>query len=429
MLLERGRLQDARKLAQDLLGDAAGNASGTLLLAVQARPLLRLLYQVPLLELFTWPRFFLPFTLALALAGAFGLEELLRGKRLAPWLGLAAAVAASLALRHDAWCLSLWLGLVSGLLAVRLLRGPGTPLARSLRASLPVLLVLVDLVPWGRSLLPKGDPNLFYPPSAPARALQAENEAPGGPWRSAAQYYLFYPNLPGFYGLADPRPHNPLAPQGQIDALAAAFDYQPSVFRYVTPFNRPDQPFLDFLNVRTVLSNSLLPDRPTTLEPLPSRGLEPYQLWRNPNALPRWFFATRATPLPGPEALRGWLADLQDAHQVVVYAAEAAQLPKELAPSPGPPELVALHPGQVSLRFPASSTPRLLATSLPDPANWQARTANQPLPTLTVNAGYLGVLIPPGATEATLRYIPRGLMVGALLSLVSAVVIGGLLVR
>lgn len=36
LLLERGRLQDARKLAQDLLGDAAGNASGTLLLAVQA---------------------------------------------------------------------------------------------------------------------------------------------------------------------------------------------------------------------------------------------------------------------------------------------------------------------------------------------------------------------------------------------------------
>ncbi len=352
--------------------------------------------------------------LAFCLAAGLGLDALLRGPR--RWrsvlLAVAIGAAAGLAGRHSPHALLLWpLAAVGATLAI-------LPAHRWQRTAAGALLLTAgfDGVRWGRNLLPPGEADLLYPPTTVTAALTAETAA-GGPWRVTAMDRLAPASILPVYGLAEIRPHSPLAPATQLLALGASIGYTPSEREYFSPVRTIDHPLLSFLNVRVVLSNRYLP-APTTLTRCGGSPSPLFELWCNPGALPRWFVPSGVDAVPA-AGLGAWIRAMRDPRRVAVTPADldAQSPPAALANGDEPPAVRALAatPGRVALAIDGDGQ-RLLATSLPGPSGWRARTPEGArLRTLAVNGAFLGVVVPAGTQRVDLLYVPPGLPAGLLL--------------
>jgi len=231
--------------------------------------------------------------------------------------------------------------------------------------------------------------------------------------------FLVYPSLLPFYGIADPRPHNPLAPAPYLAVLAQAFGYEPTMWRYFASFDHVDHPLLRFLGVRAVVGSVALP---------PSRRLRlasgeryaPFYLYENPGALPRWFVPGSAV-IVGRGGIDGFLATMDDPGRVALFADEARGFaPSTLRGAVRPVGVLAASPGSTALALPPGAT--LVATSIPALAGWRARADGRPAQTLTVDGAFLGVRVPPGTARLTLVYRPPGLAAGIAAALASAAV-------
>jgi hypothetical protein len=389
-----------------------GFALASLLIAAQLLPIAWLLYGVPALRVLAYPRFLLVGCLALSIAGALGVDRLLaRRRRSAPLLALGAAAAVSLAQNHALWIVFLWALLAA---AAAALLGP----VRSRWAAAGLgLVVLLDLVPWARSLQPANSAAFFYPPSALLETVRGETA--GGPWRAVGEDYALFPSLLAVYGIADIRPHNPLAPVAQLRTLSAAFGFSPTTERYFPPFLGLAHPFLDFLNVRTVLWISPHPV-PPWMERIDDGQFFPFRLYRNPRALPRWFAPSRVDVIR-PAGLERWIAALDDGRRVAVYdtAEGGPPLPEAAV------KALDLHPGRIVLEV---SAPRatLVATSLGWPEGWRARAGDTSLPIVVVNGAFVGFRAPAGTHRVELRFIPPGLIPGCALAAVALLLCGWL---
>jgi hypothetical protein len=395
-----------------------GFAMASLVLASRFLPVAHLLHLVPPLRIPAWSRCLMPGALALCVAGAFGTDLLLArarpGRR--AWAGLALAALVSLAVAADAWTLTLW-----GLLAAAVLAARWRP--RWGAVALAGVL-LMDLIPWSRSLLPEGHPGLFYPKTA-FMDLFAREAGDPAVWRGTGADFLIYPNLLSVYGVADLRPHNPLAPARYLRVLDAAFGFHPSMELYFAPLRNVDHPLLDFLGVRIVTGSPAVPPS-RTLEAIDGGRFAPFTLLRNPDALPRWFFP-RAVEVIRPGELDRWIAGLQDAHRVAVFSDEAGSWRPAGGESP-PPRPLLTKPGHVVLEIPPGGE-RLLATSIVWSRGWSARLDSRSLPVLKVNGAFVGVRLPADASRVELRFLPPGLIAGCLAFGVSAAILLFLLLR
>ncbi|HKV10448.1 MAG TPA: YfhO family protein, partial [Thermoanaerobaculia bacterium] len=383
-----------------------------LLLAAKLLPLAYLIYSVPPLRVPAYSRFLTVGSLALCVAGAFGLDRLLDRRDWRIWASLALAGVASLAVAADGWTLGLWAALaVAALLASW----------RPRWAVLALGIVLgADLVPWGRSHLPVGPPGLFYPRTKFVEIL-AKEAGDGRIWRAVGGDYMVYPSLLPVYGLAEVRPHNPLAPMRSLRVLRAAFGFNPSMGSYFSPFRNLDHPFLDFLGVRAVATSVGAPAR--TLVPLDGGRYAPYFLLGNPDALPRWFLPSGVEVLE-PGAIEPWIAGLQDPGRVAVLRGETGDW--KPVPRPGGLHAVRLlsgSPGRIDLEIPPGGE-TLLAMSIPWSKGWRARSGGKDLQVLTVNGAFLGVRVPAGVSRVELRFLPPGLLAGTVACGVSLLVIG-----
>jgi hypothetical protein len=396
----------------------AGFAAGGLLLAARFVPLAWILYAVPGLQVPAYQRFLVATSLALAVAGAFGVDAIRRrrktaaGRPIAPWIGLGAAAAASLAVQADPWTAGLWLGLAAGfaLLALRPRAG----------AAVLAVVLLTDLVPWSRSLLPNGRPALFYPRSELIDRLLATAGDPAE-GRAVGAAHLLYASLLPVYGAADPRPHNPLAPIAQLRVLDAAFGFHPTMLDYFAAFGNVDHPLLDFLGVRAVVGSPAVPTPATLVDLAPGR-YAPFALYRNPDALPRWFFPTAVDPIAR-EELGSWIRRLDAGSRVAVFRDEAGGVADPGVAEPGARAIpVFARPGRVVLDLPAVPGGTLLASSVPRSDGWRAVAAGQPLPIVTVDGAFLGVRIPAGARRVELSYLPPGLVAGCAVAALSALI-------
>ncbi|HXO18555.1 MAG TPA: YfhO family protein [Thermoanaerobaculia bacterium] len=420
-------------------------AAIALLAAGRFLPFAHLIYALPALRLLTYERFLMVGTLALALAAAAGTDRLLGyarqaalAGRAALWAALALAAAISLAVRWDPFVASLW-----ALLALAAFLGswvlPPRPtrwkwLRRLRRLSQPrtwaaLVLALVlglDLLPWARSLLPAGHPQLFYPKTPYMDAVASAAAAPGGPWRAVGAEYLIYPSILPFYGVAEVRPHNPLAPLPYLRVLRDAFGFDPSMVRYFSRLGNVDHPLLDFLNVRVVVSSVAMP---------PSRKLKladggrfaPFFLYENPGALPRWFLPAAVEVIRRGDLDR-WIAGLSDGARVALFADEVGAW--RPAPSTAPRGLHSLvsTPGHTLLALPPGlAAGTLVATSIPFSRGWRATAAGKALPTVTVDGAFLGIRVPAGAERLDLRFLPPGLIAGLIAFLLAAAGMGVLL--
>lgn len=372
-----------------------------LLLAAQLIPLAHVIYAVDALKTLAWSRFLLVGCLAFAVAGAMGIDRLLRSRRpAAAWLALAAAGAMSLAAHADPFVVLLW-----SLIAVSAVAGWKRPV---LGAAGLALVLALDLGSWGRSHLPGSDPALFYPTTELLSLLK--EEASNG--RAVGEDRMLFPSLLAVYGVADVRTHNPLAPMPYLRTLEAAFGFAPTTVSYFPAFGGIDHPFLDFLGVRTVASVAALPP-PRTLERIDGDRFGHFRLYRNPDALPRWFLPSGVEVIRKDQVGR-WIASLKDPRRVAVFEERGRSWVGER----GEVSVVSLAPGRISLDVPGSGD-RLLATSLPMPEGWRAG----PLETVVVNGAFLGVHVPPGVSRVELRYLPPGFRTGLLIGGLSLIVL------
>lgn len=397
-----------------------------LLLAAQFLPLAWLTHAVPPLRVPAYPRFLLVASLALCVGGAFGIDALLRRRSRG---GVAAAVlgaaAISLAVRTDPWTLTLW-ALLAGAAALALCR----PVPRTWAALALGAVLLLDLVPWSRHLLPRGHTELFYPRTPFLELVIQESRAAGGPWRLTSSEKLFYPSLMAVYGVEEPRVHNPLAPMDYVRVLDAAFGFHPSKRSYFAA-SSPSHPLLHFLNVRVLITTQYKPPVPpvaAALERLDGGRYRPFQVHRNREALPRWFLPRSAEPI-GREEIGPWITTMADPAQVALWEDEAQGWMPPARLEPAPARAVSMASGRVVLEVPEAGTERLLATSIRHEKGWRARAGGRDLPVLTVNGAFLGVRVPAEVREVELRFVPYGFVTGMVLAGLAGLVVVGLWVR
>ncbi|HEY9421175.1 MAG TPA: hypothetical protein VIW92_07160, partial [Thermoanaerobaculia bacterium] len=374
-----------------------GFAIASLLLSAKFLPLAHLLHLVPPLRVPAYSRMLMPGLLALCIAGAFGLDLLLRRRRLglrrelAVWTGLALAALASLALRTDHTTLHLWLLLAIGFVLARWRPRWGAVL---LGAAL-----LADLIPWSRGLLPEGDPGLFYPRTEVMDIIAREAGDPAVS-RGSGGHLLLYPNLLSVYNIADFRPHNPLAPAKQLQILDAAFGFNPTMTRYFAPVENLGHPLLDFLGVRIVLGSPAVPPHPA-LERIDGDRFLPYTLLRNSGALPRWFVPASVEVI-GQGDIRRWIAGMTDPGRVAVFREKVEGRGRVQAA-----RVIASRPGRVTLEIPAGGE-TVVVSSYPWSRGWKAWAGEQRLRTMIVNGAFLGVRVPGEFSRIELRFMPPG---------------------
>ncbi|HEX5719213.1 MAG TPA: hypothetical protein VF179_23830, partial [Thermoanaerobaculia bacterium] len=374
-------------------------AALSLLLAAQFIPLAHVIYSVSALRTVAWSRILLVGSLALAVAGGMGIDRLLRARSprhsVLGWVAVVLAAALSLAAHADPYVIALW-----GLILAAAFLGWKRP---ALAAAGLALVLVLDLGPWARGHLPESDPALFFP-ATDFMALLKRETAENGPWRIVGEERMLFPSLLAVYGIADARTHNPLAPMSYLRTLEAAFGFAPTTGNYFPAFRGIDHPLLDFLNVRLVTSVEEF-QPPRTMERIDGGRFEHYRLYRNPDALPRWFLPSAAEAIREGDVGR-WISSLKDPRRVAVFDGRAAGWVGERGQR-GEIRLIALTPGRITLDVPGSGD-RLLATSLLIPEGWSAG----PLETVVVNGAFVGVHVPPGASRVELRFVPPGLVAG-----------------
>jgi hypothetical protein len=394
-----------------------GFGLASLLLAAQWIPFAHVIYAVSAFKAVALSRFLLIGCLAFAIAGGMGLDSLRGGRRRIPALiALIVAAALSLAAQADVFTIVLWVLIGISTLAAWKHRTWG--------AAGFALVLLIDLLPWARGFLPATDPALFYPRTDYMAVIQAEAATPGGPWRGVGEGQNLFPSLQSVYGVDELRPHNPLVPMPYLRTLQAAFGFAPTTLNYFPSFGGIDHPFLDFLNVRVIASSIGSPPA-KTLERIDGDRFPLYRVYRNPDALPRWFLPAGADVIGEADVAR-WIVALRDPRRVAVFNPRAAAW---VGPSRSPGSVTAsfLSPGRIVLEVPGAGD-RLLATSLNQPEGWKATSeGDQPMETLIVNGAFLGIHVPAGASRVELRFRPPGFLPGVLLGLLALAATAALL--
>lgn len=383
-----------------------------LLVVARILPFARLVDAIPVLRLPTYARLLPIVSLALCLAGAFGIDAFISRHRWAlARAGLGLATLTSLAVTADAWTVGCWLGLIGAFAATRFSARWGT---MALAAVL-----LVDLVPWSRAMLPKGDPSLFFPRTAVMDLIAREADAPSI-GRALGGDLLLYPNVLPVYGVADLRTNNPLAPDHYVQVLNAAFGFSPTMTEYFSPFRNLDHPLLDYLGVRVVLGSPAVPTS-RTLQRIDEDRFLPYTLLRNPDPLPRWFLPASVESVTEGE-LMTWIAQMQTADAVAVRHTEVEGWNPGSTEQVRPARVLASSPGHVVLGVPDEGE-RLLASSTAWSAGWSAHAGAERLRTLTINGAFLGVQVPAGVSRVELRFLPPQFLVGCAASVLSLSVV------
>jgi hypothetical protein len=195
-----------------------------------------------------------------------------------------------------------------------------------------------------------------------------------------------------------------------LRTLEAAFGFAPTMHDYFPALENVDHPFLDFLNVRVLAADWDFPP-PATLERVDGGRYGYHRIYRNPDALPRYFVAAGAD-LIAEDGVMGYIAAMKDPRRVAVFDPRAAGWRGDgavvAATSP--------RPGRIGLEVTGDGE-RLLATSLRHPEGWRAADGKKTLETLAVDGAFLGVHLPAGAKRVELRFRPRGFLAGLLLGL------------
>ena len=160
-------------------------------------------------------------------------------------------------------------------------------------------------------------------------------------------------------------------------------------------------------------------------EPAPGPGWTegPYGTWiLEQKTLPRAFLVSRVVRAGAPLPL------LRDPGFDPVRAAVTAGLGFDEPGPAGEAQLQRDSPERMRIALQAPGRRLLVVSEHFDPG-WRARVDGTPAPVLRVDLCALGVEVPAGAREVELRFLPRGLLAGAIACAVTLALLGALSVR
>ena len=433
---------------------------GVLALAIplHAPGLYQLVEHLPGFELVQNQRMHFVFELATAVLAAFGLDALLDGTAgrralLAPLLGLLAALVAALVLgpsgddvrqvaRHFATgadvlrdaALSLtsvaWLLLLAccvGALVLAMRRRPRW--ATALAAGL-VLLAAFDMLRFAHGYQPMGDPAKAIPPETPA-IRYLERHAEEG--RVMGLGTSFPNDWTLVYGLRDVRGYDPPYPSLRLYRLwrlanATQGDWEP--FR-MSGLGLPTHQVLNVLGARYLVAE------PGTRLEAPGADLRGVQgvyagadatIFRNDRSPPRALVARDVQVVGSAEGARATLVSpaFDARRSVVVQRSQsgAASLAAASGPVGGTARVVSDDNARVTLHARLDRRGLVvLNDALFD--GWSVEVDGRAAPALRVNELMRGTIVGPGTHEVTWRYRVPGMRLGALVSLLTLLALGG----
>lgn len=288
--------------------------------------------------------------------------------------------------------------------------------------------VSFDLLHWDVRWNPPVPSRLVYPTTPAIDRLVALERSPGRgeivPFRIAATSATLFPNSAAMFGLEDIRAHDPMAYGRYLGALRVFTEY--SSDEYFAMLRQFDHPFLDFLNVRYVLTGSHEEIQHPRYQKIYDAA--DGRIYRNTEALPR-FFPARNVIVEGDDLKR--LSRIRD-HRDWANTVFLKYIPSDLEPKVrrdflDPRPLSApmakvstrpMGPGRFRVRVDA---PRwtMIVSSVADWPGWKIYREGERLRTIAVNETFMGFAAPPGPSEIDVVYEPRSYTIGWQLALLT----------
>jgi len=296
----------------------------------------------------------------------------------------------------------------------------------------------LELLHQGMRLYRFYSPADLYPETPLIRFLRRQNQ----PFRIVSDEFALYPNTNIFASVENVLTHDPAERRDYVQLLDSSAGYAP--FDYFKRVRNLDAPIFGFLNARFLVSSAQgkSPD---------SRWARVYagadgQVFENSRALPRLYAppeieivdpspgtpptSRNALPAFGPR-LTEFLAGGEFARRALVLKNQSFPFAGGLRENP-PVEVHGVEEKTNAVRFSASvsgSTSSILISSLVTDGGWTARDERgNPLGVGLANGPFLALVIPAGEHGVTLTYLPPGFHLGAVLSILSLLVLAILLV-
>jgi len=280
-------------------------------------------------------------------------------------------------------------------------------------AAVAIPVFFLELAVLNSSFHPPRDEKLFAP-KLPIMGTIRTHSAEAGPFRVVGRNWTLLPDLATHYGLEDIRGVDPLALASYVDILDSTAPRHPR-WRHVWLIRDFNQPILDFLNVRYVLTE---PGKRAHRRFEHLYSGPDGELFFNPRAQPRFFVPRRLKE--------------RDAIDLVDNLAQIGNL--------GRTALVeSIDFGSVRRNAKATITkieddgfgrfrlvtiagaPTLIASSLPNVPGWRLRLNGEPATMEEVNGAFVGFTVPAGHTEVNLHYHPRSFDFGLVLALIGMI--------
>jgi hypothetical protein len=136
-------------------------------------------------------------------------------------------------------------------------------------------------------------------------------------------------------------------------------------------------------------------------------------LQQNADRLPRIFAPERVSAVRSKEEARGRLATLDPAHEAVAEGAG------EIAQNGGAAVQITSYEGDLYRARYQAAHPTLMRIAVPYFPGWQAEVDGRSLPVVPVDLALMGVVVPEGSHELTVRYRPTRFAAGAVISAVA----------
>lgn len=283
-----------------------------------------------------------------------------------------------------------------------------------------LIAVISELWAVGRVWNPVLPDKWMYPPTPMLETLDELKAQATEPFRISGNTATFFPNVSAVYGYEDVRAHDPMVNSRYIRLLAHIAGYD--IGNYFAPWPDWETHFLDFLNVRYVLTSpgGELPPRYRLVYDGPDG-----RLFENTTVLPRFYAVENVVADFERESFRRRLRELQEWNHTAVLdelELESEQQREDFfAPRPpGSPVATTriLDASTADYRIHVKA-PRwsLVVSSIPWWPGWKVERNGARVDPIRVNGGFLGFAVPPGELDVRVWYDPWTFRIGAFVSI------------
>lgn len=185
------------------------------------------------------------------------------------------------------------------------------------------------------------------------------------------------------------------------------------------PVDRPESPILKMLNVGFLAAPSDQPQQPTGM-PLAFESIW-MRVYRNPGVLPRFFLVRHLHFASSSADALSYLEQpsFEPAEEAVV---ETKNLSTNQPLSAGSVRVDRYSPNRIELDV-TTSGPAFLASSEVLYPGWTATVNGKKAPLYMTNGAFRGMMLATGASQIVMDYRPSSLIIGAIISALSAVIV------